>query len=180
MTGKILFPLLLVAAFRYFNVVSWRLFHTLGNQQLEHLSESAQTIFFHRVILVHLAPWFTPQLESIHCYSFTSLKVRSMPVRKDDEVRVVRGKFGKDKLEGKVTRVYRKKYVIHVERATHDKNNGSAISVGIDPSNCIITKLKLDKSRKAILDRKNRNKTTGKGKGGFSEDAMKDNLAGVD
>ena len=103
-----------------------------------------------------------------------------MPVRKDDEVRVVRGKFGKDKLEGKVTRVYRKKYVIHVERATHDKNNGSAISVGIDPSNCIITKLKLDKSRKAILDRKNRNKTAGKGKGGFSEDAIKDNLAGVD
>lgn len=107
-----------------------------------------------------------------------------MPVRKDDEVKIVRGKFGKKDgkfgfLEGKVTRVYRKKYVIHVERATHDKNNGSAVPVGIDPSNCVITKLKIDKSRKAILDRKNRNKC-GKGKGGFSEDTTKDNLAGVD
>ena len=105
--------------------------------------------------------------------------VRSMPVRKDDEVKIVRGKFGKDKLEGKVTRVYRKKYVINVERATAEKNNGSAVSVGIDASNCVITKLKIDKSRRAILERKNRNKC-GKGKDKFSEDAMKDNLAGVD
>jgi large subunit ribosomal protein L26e len=81
-----------------------------------------------------------------------------MPIRKDDEVRVVRGKFaGK---EGKITQVYRKKYVIHIERVTRDKANGQTVNIGINASNVQITKLKMDKSRKAILDRKNR-KTMG-------------------
>mmetsp|Transcript_6036 Transcript_6036/g.8540 ORF Transcript_6036/g.8540 Transcript_6036/m.8540 type:complete len:143 (+) Transcript_6036:40-468(+) len=80
--------------------------------------------------------------------------VRSMPVRKDDEVMVVRGIY--KNREGKVTSVYRRRYVIHVERITRDKANGAQVNVGVQPSNCIITKLKLDKSRKAILDRKNR------------------------
>ncbi|KDD73907.1 hypothetical protein H632_c1741p0, partial [Helicosporidium sp. ATCC 50920] len=40
--------------------------------------------------------------------------VRSVPIRKDDEVTVVRGSFkGR---EGKVVQVYRKKWVIHIER----------------------------------------------------------------
>mmetsp|Transcript_7236 Transcript_7236/g.14340 ORF Transcript_7236/g.14340 Transcript_7236/m.14340 type:complete len:139 (-) Transcript_7236:106-522(-) len=82
--------------------------------------------------------------------------VRSLPLRKDDEVRVLRGKFkGK---EGKVVQCYRKKYVVHVERCTTDKNNGQTVHVGIDASNCEITKIKMDKSRKNILDRKNRTK----------------------
>mmetsp|Transcript_49365 Transcript_49365/g.97662 ORF Transcript_49365/g.97662 Transcript_49365/m.97662 type:complete len:139 (+) Transcript_49365:105-521(+) len=82
--------------------------------------------------------------------------VRSIPVRVEDEVKVLRGAFkGK---EGKVVQCYRKKYVIHVERCTRDKANGQTIHVGIDASNCVITKLKMDKSRKNILDRKNRMK----------------------
>lgn len=93
-----------------------------------------------------------------------------MPIRKDDEVEVVRGGFkGK---EGKVVQVYRKKYVIHVERCTRDKANGQTIHVGIDASNVVIKKLKMDKSRKAILDRKNRDKIKSGG--------VADNLAGVD
>jgi len=64
------FPLLFIAAFRHFNVVSWRPFHSLGNQQLEHVSESAPTLFFTVFILVDLAPWFTPQLESMYYYTF--------------------------------------------------------------------------------------------------------------
>lgn len=69
-------------------------------------------------------------------------------------MKVVRGNFkGK---EGKIVQVYRKKYVVHVERCTRDKANGQTIHVGIDASNCILTKIKMDKSRKAILDRKNR------------------------
>ena len=75
-----------------------------------------------------------------------------MPVRKDDEVKVMRGQFKGQ--EGKVTNVYRKKYVIHVERCTKDKSNGQQVPVGIDASNVVITSLKLDKSRKAILARK--------------------------
>ncbi len=45
-----------------------------------------------------------------------------MPIRKDDEVQVVRGTFkGR---EGKVTTVYRRKWVIHIERITREKVNG--------------------------------------------------------
>ncbi|RZC63998.1 hypothetical protein C5167_025726 [Papaver somniferum] len=78
--------------------------------------------------------------------------VRSVPVRKDDEVQVVRGTFkGR---EGKVIQVYRKKWVIHVERITREKVNGSTVNVGVNPSKCVITKLRLDKDRKSLLDRK--------------------------
>jgi large subunit ribosomal protein L26e len=77
--------------------------------------------------------------------------VRSMPVRKDDEVTIVRG-TNKDK-EGKVTSVYRLKYVIHVERVTREKTSGQSVPLGIHPSNVVITKLKLDKDRENILER---------------------------
>jgi large subunit ribosomal protein L26e len=109
------------------------------------------------------------------------MQVRSMPVRKDDEVMVVRGKFGakNNRCEGKVVQVYRKKYVIHVEGCVREKANKATVFVGINASNCVITKLKLDKSRKAILERKNRNHSN-KGKDKFSEDHLNDNLAGVD
>ncbi|KAG7092590.1 60S ribosomal protein L26A [Marasmius oreades] len=87
----------------------------------------------------------------------TKYQSRSLPIRKDDEVRIVRGKYkGR---EGKVTQVYRKKWVIHVERVQRDKSNGATASIGIHPSNVVITTIKLDKDRRAILDRKNRNKS---------------------
>merc|ERR1712080_28260 len=93
--------------------------------------------------------------------------VKSMPIRKDDEVIVVRGSHrGR---EGKVIQVYRKKYVIHIERVTREKSNGSTVNVGIHPSNVSITKFKLDKDRRAILDRKNTTKDLQKGKGKYSE-----------
>ncbi|KAI7785343.1 60s ribosomal protein l26 [Diaporthe eres] len=77
--------------------------------------------------------------------------VRSIPIRKDDEVQIVRGS-NKDK-EGKVTSVYRLKYVIHVERVTREKVSGQSVPLGIHPSNVVITKLKLDKDRESILER---------------------------
>ncbi|TFL07594.1 ribosomal protein L24 [Pterulicium gracile] len=81
---------------------------------------------------------------------------RSLPIRKDDEVRIVRGKYkGR---EGKVTQVYRKKWVIHVDRVIRDKSNGSTAPIGVHPSNVVITTIKLDKDRRAILDRKDRKK----------------------
>jgi len=49
--------------------------------------------------------------------------VRSMPIRKDDVVTVVRGTF--KKREGKVITCFRKKYVIHIERLTREKANGT-------------------------------------------------------
>merc|ERR1711937_892638 len=41
--------------------------------------------------------------------------VRSMPLVKDDEVKIVRGRF-KGEQTGKIIQVYRKKYIVHVER----------------------------------------------------------------
>ena len=78
--------------------------------------------------------------------------VRAVPIRRDDEVVIVRGHF--HDREGKVTQVYRKKYCIHVERVTRDKVNGQTVPIPIHPSKVMITKLKLDKDRKALLDRK--------------------------
>ncbi|XP_068637346.1 large ribosomal subunit protein uL24y-like [Aristolochia californica] len=96
--------------------------------------------------------------------------VRSMPVRKDDEVQVVRGTFkGR---EGKVVQVYRKRWVIHVERITREKVNGSTVNVGVHPSNVIITKLKLDKDRKALIERKAKGRASDKGKGKFSAEEV--------
>lgn len=84
---------------------------------------------------------------------------RSLPVRKDDEVRIVRGKYrGR---EGKVTQVYRKKWVIHVDRVQRDKSNGASAPIGIHPSNVVITTIKLDKDRRAILERKDSRKAKG-------------------
>uniref|UniRef100_A0A7S2V566 KOW domain-containing protein n=1 Tax=Fibrocapsa japonica TaxID=94617 RepID=A0A7S2V566_9STRA len=102
--------------------------------------------------------------------------VRSMPIRKDDEVQVTRGYF--KNREGKVVQCYRKKYVVHVERCTKEKTNGAQVHVGIAPSNVVITKLKLDKNRKAILERKDRAKGAEKGKGKYTETDV--NMGNVD
>lgn len=92
--------------------------------------------------------------------------VRAVPVRKDDEVTVVRGTFkGR---EGKVTTVYRKKFVIHVDRLVREKVNGQPVPVGLDPSKVVITKLKLDADRKALLERRGGG-AADKGKGKFTE-----------
>lgn len=49
-------------------------------------------------------------------------QVRSLPIRKGDEVVVVRGAF--KNREGKVETCYRRKFVIHIERITREKANG--------------------------------------------------------
>jgi large subunit ribosomal protein L26e len=81
--------------------------------------------------------------------------------------------------------VYRKKWVIHIDRLQREKANGASVPVGINPSkvppptDCMlvlqlpfyfltkveITKLKLDKDRRKILERKARPKLLEKEKG---------------
>lgn len=102
--------------------------------------------------------------------------VRSVPIRKDDEVMVVRGTF--KNRDGKVTTVYRRKYVIHVERISREKNNGATVMLGIHPSKVVITKLHLDPDRKALLERKNRAAALDKDKGKVTEADV--NMAGLD
>ena len=73
---------------------------------------------------------------------------RIVPIRKDDEVRIVRGKYkGR---EGKVTQVYRKKWVIHVDRVQCDKSNGATAAIDVHSSNVVITTIKLDTDRQVL------------------------------
>merc|ERR1711977_789093 len=95
--------------------------------------------------------------------------VRSMPIRKDDEVLVTRGPF-KSAQAGKVISVYRKKWVLHIERVQREKANGATVSVGIHPSKVEIVRLKMDRDRKNILDRKNKTKLQEKAKGKHTEE----------
>merc|ERR1719453_2299411 len=100
--------------------------------------------------------------------------VRSLPIRKDDEVQVVRGTF--KNRDGKVTTVFRKKFVIHIERINREKNNGATVDLGIHPSKVVITKLHLDPDRKKLLERKNRSNADEKNKGKFTDADVEANL----
>ncbi|XP_021030316.1 60S ribosomal protein L26-like [Mus caroli] len=96
--------------------------------------------------------------------------VRSMPIWKDDKVQVVCGHY-KGQQSGKVVQVYRKKYVIYIERVQREAN-GTTIHVGIHPSKVVITRLKLDKDRKKILERKAKSQQEGKEKGKYKEETI--------
>merc|ERR1712038_1919154 len=97
--------------------------------------------------------------------------VRSMPIRKDDEVQIVRGHF-KGQQVGKVVQVYRKKYVVHIERIQREKANGATVHVGIHPSKVVIMKLKLDKDRKRILEHRAASRRQGQDKGKHTEETI--------
>ena len=73
--------------------------------------------------------------------------LRSLPVRKDDEVVVLRGTHKGHK--GKIIQVFRKKWVIHIDKLTKNKANGAPYQIPIDPSKVAIVKLKEGKDRMA-------------------------------
>merc|ERR1711862_94838 len=83
-------------------------------------------------------------------------KVRSMPIRKDDEVEIMVGHEKGHK--GKVTQVYRKRWYIHIDRVERQKVNKSQVPINVSPSNVMITKLKLNKDRESLLLRKAQHK----------------------
>ncbi|KAF2018906.1 ribosomal protein L24 [Aaosphaeria arxii CBS 175.79] len=77
--------------------------------------------------------------------------VRSIPVRKDDEIMIVRGTHkGR---EGKVTSVYRLKFALHINGVVREKSNGQSVPIPVAASKVVVTKLKLDKDRENILER---------------------------
>jgi large subunit ribosomal protein L26e len=86
--------------------------------------------------------------------------------------KVVRGHY-KGNQVGKVVQVYRKKFVVYIERIQREKANGTNVYVGIHPSKLLIVKLKMDKDRKRILDRraKGRLAALGKDKGKYTEES---------
>ncbi|MCD6381895.1 MAG: 50S ribosomal protein L24 [Candidatus Aenigmarchaeota archaeon] len=74
------------------------------------------------------------------------LGIRSLPVRKNDRVKIMRGKFkGK---EGNVTKVDLKKLKIYVDVAKVKKANGQEIEVPVDPSNVMIVGLNRDDKKR--------------------------------
>ena len=79
-------------------------------------------------------------------------KVNAMPVRKDDEVEIVRGQYKGEK--GKVTAVYRKRWCLYIEKVQRGKVNGTMTKIPIHPSNVRITKLNVTEDRKKLLARK--------------------------
>ena len=79
-------------------------------------------------------------------------RVRSLPIRRDDEVLIVRGSSKGTK--AKVTQVYRKRWCIYIEKLVKTKANGATIRIPIHPSNVIIQKLKLTADRENLVKRK--------------------------
>jgi large subunit ribosomal protein L24 len=87
--------------------------------------------------------------------------VRSLPVRKGDKVRIMRGDFKGH--EDKVVRVDLKRYVIYVDGVTIKKADGTPVFRPIHPSNVMIIELNLDDDwRKKILERRGAQKTAEK------------------
>ena len=83
-------------------------------------------------------------------------KIRSLPVRRDDEVRLINGTQAKR--EGKVTAVKLSEMRIYVDSFTRDKINGQTVKIPVHPSNCVITKLKMDKHRLELIKKKAENR----------------------
>ena len=98
--------------------------------------------------------------------------IRAIPIRVDDEVVVTRGRHKGN--NGRVIRCYRKKFVIHIDKITREKANGSTVHIGIHPSKVAVTKLKMDKDRRDLVDRKaaGRARVTGILKGKHSDETV--------
>lgn len=80
-------------------------------------------------------------------------KRRALPLRKGDEIQVMRGKFkGKT---GKVARVNYKKYRIYIGGITRKRTVGTEVQVSLHPSKLKIINLNIDdKRRQKIIERK--------------------------
>jgi ribosomal protein uL24 len=77
--------------------------------------------------------------------------VKRLPIRREDEVSVVRGKFkGRG---GQVTAVKLRALRILVETCENKKASSEVAKVPIHPSNVTITKLKIDKGRKNLIEK---------------------------
>jgi large subunit ribosomal protein L24 len=83
---------------------------------------------------------------------------RSLPVRKGDKVRVLRGDF--KRLEGEIIEVDTKRCVIKVAGASTKKADGSEVPRPIHPANVMIIKLAPDKRRDRVVERRSKIKAT--------------------
>jgi large subunit ribosomal protein L24 len=83
----------------------------------------------------------------------TKYKTRSFPLRKGDEVEIMRGKFKKKK--GKISAVNYKKYRIYIEGVTRKRTAGTEVQVAIHPSKVRLVNIDLsDKKRLKSMERR--------------------------
>ena len=83
--------------------------------------------------------------------------LRNIVVRKNDVVKVMRGKFKKK--QGKVIKVDYTKNKVFIDGIQIKKQDGSKVNAPIQPSNLQIVELNLeDKKRNNIVDRANKKK----------------------
>ncbi|MEB3780326.1 MAG: 50S ribosomal protein L24 [Desulfurococcales archaeon] len=79
--------------------------------------------------------------------------VKSLPVRKGDKVRIMRGDFKGH--EGEVVEVDLKRYALKIDGVTIKKADGTPVFRPIHPSNVMIVELKLnDEYRRRIVERR--------------------------
>ena len=77
--------------------------------------------------------------------------IRSFPIRVGDKVRIMRGDH--KGVEGKVTKVDRKKYRVFIEGVTRENSRGEKVYIPIHYSNLMIIELDLsDEYRKKKLE----------------------------
>lgn len=71
---------------------------------------------------------------------------RAIPVRRGDEIIVMRGKFRKQK--SKVSRLDMKSFKVYLENIKKKKSSAQEVEIPIDTSNIMITKLNLEDSKR--------------------------------
>ena len=86
--------------------------------------------------------------------------IRSLTIRKGDEVKILRGKF--DGKTGKINSVDLKKTRVTIEGIQNKKKDGTKINVYFHPSNLQITSINMDDKKR--LKRLNKNKKVEKNK----------------
>lgn len=97
----------------------------------------------HKVISSHLSP----ELREEQGF-------RSLPVRVNDEVLIMRGKF--KGIKGKINRINTKKQFVWVDKAVIKKTDNSEVPAKIHPSNLMIVKFgkHRDKARVEMINRR--------------------------
>lgn len=81
----------------------------------------------------------------------TKYGTRSIPVRKGDEVKIMKGKFS-GKI-GKIAEVEMQKKRVSIEGISNKKGDGSAIKVWFHPSNLMIKTLNLDDKKRLKINK---------------------------
>ena len=78
--------------------------------------------------------------------------IKRLPIRRDDEVKIVRGKY--PDRTGRVTAVCLRTMRIHIDQLNVENRPNGPVAIPVHPSNVVITKLKLDNYRKSLIEKK--------------------------